>query len=109
MPKTLKLLTFEERKLLEKYAKTKMSCIEISKIIGRSKNCVTVEYRIAGGRQTYDAQKAHENANEKRELKYKRLSERNRGRVFSKNHLRLASLEMQIEILHDTIKGLLEK
>ncbi len=102
--------SLEERELIEKYIRKGFSLSEISIIINRSKNGVIHEVRRNEGRETYNALKAHQRAEEIKANKYKKISEGMKGKaVRSPYETRLKSLEMQVEILHETIKELLSK
>ncbi len=105
-----KPLSIDERKIIEKYKTTNLSCLEISKIIKRGKNSVVMEYRRNGGREDYTAKKAHENAAIRQKQKNENLSKVNKANStmsFGKMKERIENLEMQVEILHNTIKRLI--
>lgn len=104
-----KAITFDERKKIERFIKMGKSCGETAKLIGRSKNGVVTEVRRGGGK-FYSAKAAQNIADTNHEAKYKRLSERNKGNKVS-FHMkqRIENLEMQVEILHDVIKELMNK
>ncbi len=110
MKKTNNPLTLQERIIIEKYIKQGFSCTEISKIIFRGVNTVVSEVRRSGGRETYCAKDAQRLSEIRMENKYERLSERNKGRatVFHIKQ-RIENLEMQLEILHETIKEIMKK
>ncbi len=100
-----RMIDFEERKLIEKHLKRELSCTEISKLISRSKNAVVTEVRKNGGREKYCAKEAQKLVELTKKERYQKLSERNRKmKNVSSLGLRIQSLEMQIEILHETIK-----
>ena len=100
-------LTFEERKLIEKHLKSGLSCTETAKRINRGKNTVVFEVRRAGGK-IYSAIEAQKRSDSTKDEKYRKLSLRNKGNKVQCNmKQRIEILEMQIEILHETIKGLL--
>ncbi len=100
-------ITFEERKLIQKYIAQGKSCGETARLIGRSKNGVVSEVRKGGGKD-YNAKAAQKITDETRNNRYQALSERNKGnQVTFKMKQRIENLEMQVEILHDVIKGIL--
>jgi IS30 family transposase len=104
-------LTFEQRKLIEKYANKSFNGTEISKIVGISKSGVNRELRRCG-RDLYNAEQAQSESDMRLSEKYNKLSKENKGKVMSPipQYLkRIENLEMQVEILHDTIKELLKK
>lgn len=70
-----KMLSLEERLLIEQYAKTSLSAAAISRLLGRSKNCVNTEYRKNGSRETYNAQEAHKIAEENKKRRAEVLSQ----------------------------------
>ena len=104
-----KPFSFEERQQIEKHIKAGKSCGETAKLIERSKNGVVTEVRRGGGK-FYSAKIAQNLADSNMEVKYRKLSERNKGNkvsFFMKQ--RIENLEMQVEILHDTIKELMKR
>ncbi len=99
-------LTYEERKLIEKYViKLGVSCGETAKILGRGKNTIVVEVRRAGG-INYTAKAGQEYAEIMHEQRYNKLVERNSSYPITMKQ-RIESLEMQVQILSETIKRLL--
>lgn len=107
--KTSRALTFEERKLIEKHIKRGTSCSETARLIGRSKNVVVTEVRRAG-RSQYSAKTGQNLADTNMETKYKKLSEKNKiNKPSFHMKQRIENLEMQVEILYDTIKEILNK
>ncbi len=60
--KTTTTLRHEERKRISLLLYTDMSLRAIGDIIGRSKNCITTEVRLNGGRKQYDPDKAQARA-----------------------------------------------
>jgi IS30 family transposase len=100
--------TLAERKKIERFLKMRFSCGAIAKELGRSKNGVVSEVRRNGGKKEYNAEKAQEQAETRRTNKYKNLIEINKGK--RENHpihrmkMRIDNLEMQLEILYETIK-----
>lgn len=105
-----KPLTLEERKQIEALFKTDLSCSRISKKIGRGKNTVVNEARKAGGRELYRAESAHNLSLLSVQEGYEKLRARNESnKVTFKFKQRIEHLEMQIEILHETLKELMKK
>ena len=102
-------ITFEERKLVEKYAKQGISGNQIARLLKRSLNLINCEFKRAGGRENYSAKESQRLSEKTKEEKYKRLSKMNKGRIVNPNVKRIENLEMQIEILHETIKGMMDK
>ena len=104
-----KPFTFEERKKIERYIKMGKSCGETAVLIGRSKNGVVTEVRRGGGK-FYSAKVGQSIVDKNTEEKYRKLSERNKGNKvsFFMKH-RIENLEMQVEILHDAIKELMNR
>lgn len=86
------------------------SCADICRKIGRGKNSVVVEIRRNGGREIYNANKAHEEAAERRKLGYEKISTINKSNPkkysnpwMSLNN-KIESLGMQIQIVLDELK-----
>jgi IS30 family transposase len=101
--------TFEERKEIQKHISKGISCSETARLIGRSKNGVTTEVRKGGGR-FYNAKIAQNLSDKIRSERYEKLSQMNKSnKVAFKLKTRIENLEMQVEILHDCIKELLNK
>jgi len=101
--------SFEERKEIEKLISKGFSCGETALQIGRSKNGVVTEVRKGGGR-FYSAKVAQRLSDKTKLERYKKLSERNKGnKVTFRMKQRIENLEMQVEILHDCIKELLNR
>lgn len=104
-------LTLEERKTIEKGVKLNYSSREISRQIKRSTNCVISELRL-NGRETYNAENAHNEALKRLTEGRKKISNYNKKlnfhfqerNIFS----RITSLEMQLEILIEEIRKLHE-
>jgi len=104
-----KAITFEERKQIEKHISAGFSCCETARRIGRSKNGVVSEVRRGGGK-LYSAKIAQNLADSVRNEKHRKLSERNKGNVTTfRFKQRIENLEMQVEILHDAIKELMNR
>ncbi len=104
-----KVLTLNERKKIEKLIKKGLSCGQIAKEINRSKNGIVVEVR-RGGKEKYNAISAQKEANE-RHKKHgikKGITLRKKQPVFQMKQ-RIESLEMQMELLYDKVKELMNK
>ncbi len=102
-------LTFEERQLIEKYLKEGKTYVDISILIGRSVNSVATEVRRTGD-FPYNAEKAQQKAIERKKEQYEKI----RTKIKGTNYLstltkRVNNLEMQIEIILDTLKKLMKK
>lgn len=105
-------LTYEERQKIETLLKTPISITVLASMIGRSKNCVVVEVRRNGGRSEYTAKKAQASADARKDNQKQVLRKNNAGKI-GKNPRscfihRMRSIEMQIQILSETIKGILD-
>lgn len=100
--------TFEERKQIEELLKEDASCSEISRRINRSKNGVVCEVRKGGGKIGYTAKKGQQIAHHNESVRKERLRVINIGNT-RESHMkkRIENLEMQIEILADTLKELM--
>ncbi len=105
-----KPITFEERKQIEKLLANGFNYSEIANKIGRSKTGVITDVKKIG-KQNYTAKLSQERADKEKKEKYERLTKANKGIVFHPINLKLRveSLEMQMEILHDTIRELMNK
>lgn len=104
-----KILQFKEREQIEKLIKQGLSCAEIAKNIGRSKNCIVTEIRRAG-KTEYSAITGQNLSDKIKEEKYKKISMKQKGnqkQYFLKQ--RVENLEMQVEILHEAIKELMNR
>lgn len=103
-------LTLEERIKIEYYCKnTSLNGRKIANILGRGKNTIYSEIKINGGISKYNAEEAHENSKKRKEEGYNRLSKRNLQYIENSLIMRVESLEMQIEILHEAIKEMLNE
>lgn len=95
-------LTLEERIQIEVLLNQDISCKHIAERIGRSINGITTEVRKNGGKKLYNALDAH--------AKWSSILARRRGELpLIKSSLlitRIENLEMQLEILTETIRGL---
>lgn len=102
-------LTFQERVKIENHIRNGLSCSQAAKLIGRSKNGVVQEVRRAGGK-AYSAKIGQNISDFNLQEKYRKLSERNKGnKVTFKMKERIENLEMQLEILHETLKEIMNK
>ncbi len=102
-------LTLEERKQIEQLIKQGLSCGNIAQEINRSKNCVVVEVR-RNGKELYNAKLAHKDAIERDQKKRRVVSLKLKEAPPSyQMKQRIENLEMQVEILHDTIKEILKR
>ena len=99
-------LTLDERLLIEKYVKKNYSFYGIARIIQRTTSCVCREVNRYT-RETYSAKIAQEDADQNFVAKNEKMKKKNREKP--KYLQRIENLEMQMEILHDTIKELLKK
>jgi len=103
-----KRLRFDERQKIESLVQKGYSCSEISRRIGRSKNAIVVEIKLNGGPLEYTALKGQNRANKKQVEKKEKLHKHNIGNQTTfRFKQRIESLEMQLEILFDTVKELL--
>lgn len=103
-----KSLTIEERKKIEKHIQKGLSCSESARLLGRSKNCVITEVRRAGGKE-YSALKGQAISEKIWKHKYDNLKKRNQSLSNYTLSGRISNIEMQIEILHETIKELINE
>lgn len=109
MQKPNSQLTSEEREKIEILIKEGMSCAEIGREIGRGKNSIVVEIRRNGGREVYNAKQAHKNALIRKNDKILAMQKKNMVESPYKTiRKRLNYLEIQMDILTDTIKQLKE-
>ncbi len=88
-------LTLEKRSLIEGFLKQGKNGAEIARLLEKSTSSISYELRENGGRATYNAEKAQSRA----KSRYKE-----RG---TRTEKRLISLEMQVQILSETLKELL--
>ena len=104
-------LTFEERQKIESLNKNGLSCHQIAREIGRSKNAIATEFRRNGGREHYSAKKGQQRTDDLRKKRSEQMKIDSRVLVnIQKAQLgkRIANIEMQIEILFDLFKELRE-
>lgn len=102
----VRMLSFEEREQIEELLKTGISCSEVARRIGRSKNGVVNEVRMNGGIKSYKAVSAHESAYERQVIGRQKLRSLNTNQKRSAltNSLRIDHLEMQVEILVEALQ-----
>lgn len=99
-------LTFEERKKIEELVKTGLSATKIAEQIERGKTSVFTEIKTYG-RENYSAIKAQEAADLRLRLsKYPWEVKSYRPPSHTQIYKKFEAIEMQIEILHETIKEL---
>ena len=109
MKKGNKPITFEERKEIQKLLSKGLSCSEISRYINRSKNGVVTEVRRGGGKDSYLAKKSQKEADLKNSIRCEKLKKINVGnKIQYYMKQRIENLEMQVEILYDTIKEIIK-
>jgi IS30 family transposase len=101
--KVVKALDFEERKLLEENLKRNYTMQKIARIMNRSGTGLTKEVKKNGGRLKYNAIEAQKRADFHRENRDR--SNYQQGK-FYKLDLKITNLEMQMDILVETIKEL---
>ena len=103
-----KLLTFQERILIEKHVKDGMSGREIAEVLNRSKNCIHTELRKNGG-ENYSAKQAQDRCDKIKLEKQEKLRQfnLNTGKK-SVSSDRLSIVEMHIDIILDEIMKLKE-
>lgn len=105
-----KTLTFDERKKIEEGLSSGLSGSKIARSLGRSVNAISYDVRINGGRLSYTAAKAQESSVKRLLEKYQRVSDTattQKTQYYMKQ--RLENLEMQVEILHEAIKELMNR
>lgn len=90
-PNKKKYITFEERKTIEKLLEEKKSVAHITQFLNRPRSTISYEINKRGDKNSYCAEESQNNS-------YKRSSKKF---DFKK---RIENLEMQVEILSDTIK-----
>lgn len=109
-------LTSVERHIIARLLAEGKSCSEVGVFIGRGKNTVVKEIRRNGGKEKYDAEEAQKESDLRdkkgKESKKKKLRELARTdsyfNPYLSLHQRIEALEMQIEILTDTIKEIMK-
>ena len=107
----LNRLTYEERQKIETLIKTPVSLTVLASMIGRSKNCVVLEVRRNGGRSEYTAKKGQASADARVDQRKQVLIKNNTGKIGKnpRSHFihRMRSIEMQVQIISETLKELL--
>ena len=106
--KVLIPLTLEERIFIQEHIKKGFSLSETARVMGRGKNTVVTEVRNNGGIYLYNAKQAQEAAYVNRiqgDLKRKAVLSKSPNPYLSLKQ-RLDAMEMQMEILIETIKDL---
>lgn len=104
-------LKLEERKEIEHLLALPVSICKISRIIKRPKQTIVMEVRRNGGKQLYNADKAHERARRVELERKAKLSARRAPRpmsLFSLNQ-KIDCLKMQMDIIFDELTNLKEK
>ena len=103
-------LTLNERKKIKYLIDQMVPQNQIAMKLGRASSCINTEIRRSGDRDLYDPDIAHQNARARNEKKIEAL----KNIYSSKKHinkidleLRISNLEMQIEIIIEQIKELL--
>lgn len=99
-------LTLKERKEIKYFIDQMFSMHEIARKVGRSSTCILNEVRRYGGRDNYDPILAHKKAIDANELRIEKLKKFNYQ--YSKKSMedRISNIEMQIDIIIQTIKEL---
>lgn len=100
-------LCLKERKTIQRLIEQRWSLSNIATHLGRGKTTIIVEVKKNQGRENYNAKKAHERAMDNVIKKNERLSQlsKNRGTYQGLSLTsRIENLEMQIEILTDSIR-----
>ena len=103
-----KPFSLADRMVIERMIKQGHTGGEIAKVLGRSKTGTNWEIRNHGGRESYTAKKADKMAREAQIDRIEKLRTKQRARRPT-IHQRLDALDMQINILKDTIKELLAR
>jgi len=98
--------TFEERKIIERLLKSGATGKHAAKKLGRSTNGINTEIRKNGGWKEYNAERAQKRAEEMRRDANKKISHALLGKSGPGVSKRIKNLEMQVEILFETIREL---
>ncbi len=104
--------TFDERVVIQELVEKGFPGAHIGFILGRDCGTINRELRVNGGRENYKAVDAHNNHNVRRKNKNDKTSKTLLNLSVSSDRYtkslltRVEDLEMQIEILTDTIQGL---
>lgn len=102
-----KVLTFEERKSIEKYLFEGFTYSDIARKIDRSKTGVTREINRNGGKAQYSAKKAQErqnSSNEEKNIKIKEFAKKNPEKA--QPGIRFQRFKMELEEVKASIEGL---
>lgn len=98
--------TLNERKIIQSLLAVGKTGGEIAKALNRSKTGTNFEIRKHGGRRSYDAVQAHNAAVKANNERIEKLRVKNKKKPESLG-IRVEALEMQINIIKETLKGLL--
>jgi IS30 family transposase len=107
------LLNLENRQIIEQMIKERYSHAKIAELLDRGQSHISREIRNHSVNGLYNAIYAEEYSKESRKRSAKRISQtkielqKERDIPYSTLKVRVENLEMQIEILTDTIKELL--
>lgn len=105
-------LTLIERKFIKREIDKNISLSEIAKDLDRGKNTIILEVRVNGGRENYDPHKANNRAIENKLKRIEDVSAKMKEKGTSpyvSMSKRIENLEMQVEILSETIKEVLHE
>ncbi len=106
----IKRITYLERMQIEILLKEGLEISEIASILGRSRSSLSTEIVRAGGREVYSASISQHQRDIFKKIRIENLKKERPRKLIKTNdsiEQRFKNLEMQIEILHDTIKDLL--
>lgn len=107
----LKKITFEERKHLEKLVQMGISLKECARRMNRPPTTITQEIKRTGGRENYNATEAQKQSEEriiKRNLVVsKHNKEAKENHPIARMKTKIDNIEMQLEIVIDQLKELL--
>jgi IS30 family transposase len=99
----------EEREFIATLLKQELSFTKIAQKLNRGKTTINREINSNGGRLSYDPLQAAKSSREKRLLGYEKMKIKRKKQFMHgklNNSRRIENLEMQIEILLETIKEL---
>ncbi len=98
-------LTFSERVKIKELLDTGIPLRQIANQMERAKNTIVYEVRRNGGREVYEPKKAHLEAYSRKRESLNPLVKRNKEQMEQVDEFetRIKSLEMQVEILSETI------
>lgn len=91
-------ITLEERQKIEEMLDMGLNQNIIAKELHRDPSSIRIEVRRCGGVRKYNAQKAHEDAEEKERLRLERLSETQRGRRVNVKNLQAQVFDLQRQV-----------